>query len=91
MDYVQYEHYSYVIMNRKLSLNALKRIIKHDDVSGWSERSDALARKQVLRDCLSGKIESYKLKDNEGDELYGVRWPLPLQFVSDAECQVCFQ
>ena len=61
MDILQYEQYSCVIKNGTLSMDALKRIIDHDCVSGWENNSDCLARKQVLADCKNGVLIPKKL------------------------------
>ena len=81
MDALQYEQYCYVIKNGTLSLDALKRIIKHDHVSGWSSTPGGLARIKVAEDCDKGLIAVGKLMDDKGDYLYGNGWPLPLTFV----------
>ena len=80
MDQLQYEQYSSVLQSGQLSLDALKRIIKHDGVSGWSKTPGGLARISVLEDCLKRKIIPQKLFDERGDALYGNNWPLPLSF-----------
>lgn len=81
MDKLQYEQYSDVIQAGDISLDALKRIIKHDASSGWSKTPAGLARTAVLKDCIDGLIQPAKLYDEEGDILYGHRWPLPLTFL----------
>ena len=81
MDTLQYEQYSSVLVSGELSLDALKRIIKHDTASGWSNTSGGLARTKVLEDCENGKIKPQKLYDKKGDMLYGNQWPLPLNFI----------
>lgn len=80
MDQLQYEQYSDVIQYGSLSLDALKRIIKHDAVSGWSNTPGGLARIRILEECDSGLMKPFKLLDERGDRLYGNSWPLPLQF-----------
>ena len=79
MDDLQYEQYSSVVSSGAISLEALKRIVAHDRASGWDRTPGGLARKKVVKDCLAGTID-YKLKDKKGDLLYGVKWPLPLNF-----------
>lgn len=83
MDPLQYEQYASVIMSGDISLDALKRIIRHDDAHGWGEDKDpgSLARRAVLADCERGKIKPHKLYDEKGDMLYGNDWPLPISFV----------
>ena len=61
-------------------MDALKRIIQHDNKSGWSNTPGGLSRSQVVQDCVNGKIIPAKLYDQVGDALYNVRWPLPLKF-----------
>ena len=80
MDMLQYEQYSSVIKSGNLSLDGLKRIIKHDAVSNWSNTSGGQARIKVLHDCQNGIIKPFKLFDELGDYLYGNSWPLPLSF-----------
>lgn len=79
MDPLTYEQYVCVVTNYQLSLDALRRILRHDESHDWLQKDDSLARQQVIADCLSGKIK-YKLNDEPGDYLYGVEWPLPLSF-----------
>lgn len=79
MDHLQYEQYVSVLKKRQLSLDALKRIIKHDQSHGYNDPK-AMARNKVLEDCLNSKITSYKLYDDKEDVLYGNKWPLPLTF-----------
>ena len=86
MDQLQYKHYCDVIRSGKLSLDALKRIIKHDSVSGWSLTPGGLARNKVLKECLNGQIQPLKLFDEKGDQLYGTKWPLPLNFPGEDQC-----
>ena len=57
MDNEQYEQYSDVIKSGHISLDALKRIIRHDSTSGWASTPRGLARKKVLQDCLDEKIK----------------------------------
>jgi hypothetical protein len=56
MDRLQYEQYSSVIQSGNLSLDALKRIINHDKVSGWSKTPSGQARLTVLEDIHRGQI-----------------------------------
>jgi len=79
MDQCEYQQYCSIIESGELSLDALKRIIKHDAISGWENTSGGLSRIQVLKDCLDCKI-NYKLNDEESDVLYGVNWPMPWLF-----------
>ena len=79
MDQLQYQQYSSVVASKQLSLDGLKRIIKHDKVSGWTATGGGLARIAVLHDCINGIIP-YKENDDVGDKLYGIGWPLPLSF-----------
>lgn len=77
---LQYEQYRSVIESGQLSLDALKRIIKHDRASGWTNTPGGLARIKVAKDCESEIIKVGKYDDEVGDYLYGVGWPLPLEF-----------
>jgi hypothetical protein len=61
-------------------LDTLKRIIKYDKVSDWSNTPGRLAIIKVLEDCMNGSIKVNKLYDEKGDKLYGNDWPLPLNF-----------
>ncbi|SNW62630.1 Hypothetical protein ORPV_726 [Orpheovirus IHUMI-LCC2] len=79
-DTLQYKQYCDVLQSGHLSLDALSRIVKHDDTHGDYD-AEALARKKVLEDGRNGKIVVAKLKDEPGDALYGNSWPLPLTFV----------
>lgn len=79
-DTLQYEQYADVLQLGYLSVDALSRIVKHDDSHGDYD-AGALARKKVLEDARSGKIPVVKLEDEPGDALYGNSWPLPLTFV----------
>jgi hypothetical protein len=81
MDHLQYEQYLSVVLNHQLSIDALKRIIKHDKVSGWENTPGGLAREQVIKDYQDNKLDSYKLYDEKDDQLYGNEWPLPLNFI----------
>lgn len=80
MDDLQYEQYRSVILSGQVSLDGLKRIIKHDYASGWQETPGGLARRKVVEECEEGIIKANKEKDERGDMLYGNRWPLPLNF-----------
>ena len=80
MDNFQYENYKMVIESGQISLDALNRIIRHERISGWSNTMGAKARIKVLNDCLEGKIKIKKNEDEMGDVLYGINWPLPLNF-----------
>ena len=85
MDNLAYEQYSYVIRNGTLSLDALKRIVKHDYASGWQKTPGSLARQEVIKNCENGQIVPLKLLDEPGDYLYGNSWPLPLHFAESFE------
>ena len=78
MDELQYERYRSVIESGEVSLDGLKRTIKHDYASGWKETPGGLARKKVLQECEEGKIKAKKQYDEKGDKLYGDGWPLPI-------------
>ena len=73
MDTLQYVQYKLVVESGQISLDGLKRIIKHDF-------SSCLARMKVVQDCENGLINFKKLYDEKGDYLYGNNWPLPLDF-----------
>lgn len=78
-DSLTYEQYSCVLKDGSLSLDALRRIVKHDRSSGWHD-AGANARSKALKDGESGTIPVKKQLDQQGDALYGVSWPLPLRF-----------
>lgn len=80
MDPIAYEQYCNAIKNGRISLDALQRIIRHDRSSEWKNSPQGLARVSVLQDCLTHKIAPKKLFDDQSDELYGINWPLPLDF-----------
>jgi hypothetical protein len=80
MDPIQYEQYRSALESGQLSVDALKRIIKHDQSHGWMYNSGCLARLKVLDECEKFKIPYKKYLDKKGDALYGVRYPLPLTF-----------
>lgn len=80
MDLLEYEQYTCVIRNGQLSADALYRIIKHDKSSEWEDTPGGLARIAVAKDIASGILIPKKLLDEEGDYLYGNKWPLPLTF-----------
>ena len=80
MDTLQYEQYAYILTDGSLSLDALRRIINHDCISGWENDPDSMARKQVFIDCENGIIIPKKLYDTPGDYLYNQKLPHPLQF-----------
>lgn len=84
MDYdkLQYEQYACVLASGQLSLDGLSRIVMHDESHEWDD-SNALARRKVLEDAKNNIISVKKLEDEQGDLVYGVKWPLPLEF-SDA-------
>ena len=77
---LQVEQYTSVLLSGQLSLDALRRIIRHDTASGWTNTPGGMARRRVLADCNSGIITGYKEMDQVGDRLYGDQWPLPLSF-----------
>ena len=79
MDELQYEQYRYVIKNRTLSLEGLKRIIREDE-AGLLPTSAGLARMKLAENCDHGLV-ACKLLDEKGDHLYGNPSPLPLTFV----------
>lgn len=80
MDNLVYEKYKCVIESGELSLDALKRIVKHDLAHGWNVNADCKARMKLLEDCEKGLIKTKKVYDEKGDPLYGISWPLPLHF-----------
>ena len=80
IDELQFMQYASVITTGQLSLDALKRIIKHDSASRWSKTGGGKARIAVAKACDEGKLEAKKLMDEPGDPLYGNGWPLPLSF-----------
>lgn len=43
MDILQYEQYCSVLASGQLSLDALRRIIRHDKASGWENTPGGLA------------------------------------------------
>lgn len=78
METQYYNYYVTLITSKKLSLEGLKRIITHDETSGWSKTVNGLIRLQILDDCLKEKY-SYKELDEETDILFGITWPLPYE------------
>lgn len=83
MDELEYEQYRSVVESGQVSLDGLKRIIKHDYASGWQETSGGLARRKVAKEADEGTIIVKKQHDEKGDLLYENKWPLPLTFKSD--------
>ncbi len=88
MDNLQYEQYSFVIKKGTLSLDGLKRIVLHDKASDWSNTPGGKARLTVLKDIEEGKIIAKKLLDEKTDALYGIKWPLPLDFENPKDINI---
>lgn len=79
IDEQQYEQYKDVLIQGDISLDALRRMVKHD-ISHQKVDPATRARAMVLRDADNGGIPYKKEHDEVGDLLYGVKWPVPMHF-----------
>jgi len=90
----EYDNYTTALTSGRISINGLERIIKHDNASGWCLSPKGLARIRALQDCtIFNIIHAKKNACEQGDELYGVDWPLPLFFDGENDekcgCEYC--
>lgn len=60
-----------------LSMDALWRIIRHDEGAEWADESHSWARRLLFNQALEGEVSYAKINDSPEDLLVGDSWPLP--------------
>lgn len=73
----KYSRYRQALESGEISLDALWRIIRHDETASWAGNINSWGRKLLFNQALAGEVNYAKPNDSPGDLLYKNGWPLP--------------